>query len=143
MKQSSTPPLKNRSMPPGVFIPVLPYSDVAEAVKWLCEAFGFAERLRIGNHRAQLIFNGASMVVTDAAQHVSPGQSVMVRAENIDPHFERARQRGAKVILPPSDHPYGERQYTAEDFAGYRWTFSQSVADVDPKEWGGVLLAGN
>jgi predicted enzyme related to lactoylglutathione lyase len=31
------------------------------------------------------------------------------------------------------------RQYTAEDFAGYEWTFSQSVADVDPEEWGAIV----
>jgi len=41
----------------------------------------------------------------------------------------------ARIIRPPTDFPYGERQYTAEDLAGRRWTFSQSIADVDPQEW--------
>jgi uncharacterized glyoxalase superfamily protein PhnB len=36
-------------------------------------------------------------------------------------------------------HMYGERQYTVEDPGGHRWTFSQSVADVDPADWGGEL----
>ena len=36
----------NRSMPPGVIIPEIPYPDVSEAVDWLCRPFGFAERLR-------------------------------------------------------------------------------------------------
>jgi predicted enzyme related to lactoylglutathione lyase len=31
---------------------------------------------------------------------------------------------------------FGERQYSAEDLAGYRWAFSQSVADVNPEDWG-------
>ena len=30
----------------------------------------------------------------------------------------------------------------AEDPGGHHWTFSQSIADVDPAEWGGVLVAG-
>jgi hypothetical protein len=31
-----------------------------------------------------------------------------------------------------------ERQYTAEDLGGHRWTFAQSIADVAPEEWGGL-----
>jgi len=62
----------------------------------------------------------------------------MVRVENVDRHHERAIQRGARVLRPPADHPFGERQYTVEDFTGRRWTFSQTIADVDPTTWGGV-----
>jgi len=42
----------------------------------------------------------------------------------------------------PADHPYGERQYSAEDPAGHRWTFSQTIADVDPTDWGGEVGEG-
>jgi hypothetical protein len=38
----------NRSMPPAVIIPVLPYPNVREAVDWLRETFGFTARLRTG-----------------------------------------------------------------------------------------------
>jgi uncharacterized glyoxalase superfamily protein PhnB len=61
-----------------------------------------------------------------------------VRVENIDHHYENAIQHGARVIRPPADHPYGERQYSVEDFTGRSWKFSQSIADVDPAAWGGV-----
>jgi hypothetical protein len=36
---------------------------------------------------------------------------------------------------------YGERQYSAEDFAGHRWTFTQTIADIDPKDWGGMAVS--
>lgn len=62
----------------------------------------------------------------------------MVRVEDANRHYEHARQRGARILEPPTDQPYGERQYTAEDLAGHRWTFSQSIADVAPEEWGGT-----
>jgi hypothetical protein len=42
-------------------------------------------------------------------------------------------------VQPPTDFPYGERQYTVEDLAGHRWTFTQSIADVDPRDWGGIV----
>jgi len=48
------------------------------------------------------------------------------------------RSHGARILQPPADYPFRERQYTAEDPCGHRWTFSQSIADVRPEEWGGV-----
>jgi uncharacterized glyoxalase superfamily protein PhnB len=136
----------NRSMPPGTIIPEIGYVDVRAAVAWLCNAFGFTERLRIGDHRAQLCFSDGSIIAvgkpaSQAATNSAPlhgsesGYSVMVRVEDVDAHYEQAKQRGARIIQSPADYAYGERQYTAEDLAGHRWTFSQSIADVDPAEW--------
>lgn len=131
----------NRSMPPSTVIPVLTYADVREAVEWLCNAFGFRERLRIGNHRVQLLFGDGHIVVTGrSAVHQPQADSIMVRVDDADSHCERARQHGATILQPPTDHPYGERQYTAEDLGGHRWTFSQTIADVDPAEWGGTVV---
>ena len=64
----------------------------------------------------------------------------MVRVADVDAHAEHARQHGAVIVTPPTSHPYGERQYSAQDLAGHHWVFSQSIADADPSEWIGVLL---
>jgi uncharacterized glyoxalase superfamily protein PhnB len=134
----------NRSMPPGTFIPELGYADVGASAAWLRDAFGFAERLRIGNHRIQLTFGGGSVVAIEGPQKPdsahSATHSVMVHVDDIDSHFERARRAGAKILRMPADYPYGERQYEAQDLGGHIWTFSQSIADVHPREWGGVLI---
>jgi uncharacterized glyoxalase superfamily protein PhnB len=66
------------------------------------------------------------------------GHSVLVRIEDADAHCKRAKDHGALITQDPVTHPYGERQYNAEDFAGHSWTFSQSVADIHPAEWGGT-----
>jgi uncharacterized glyoxalase superfamily protein PhnB len=43
----------NRSIPMSTVVPVLIYPDVREAVAWLTAAFGFSERVQIGeNHRS-------------------------------------------------------------------------------------------
>lgn len=52
----------------------------------------------------------------------------------------RAREHGAVILAEPADYVYGERQYVAEDFAGHRWTFGETLADVDPQTWGGQYL---
>jgi uncharacterized glyoxalase superfamily protein PhnB len=132
--------LKNRSIPASTVIPVLVYPDVREAADWLCRAFGFVERLRIGDHRIQLTFGKGAVVVAQGAPGGGGGHSVLVRVADVDAHHERAQQSGARIVNPPTDYPYGERQYSAEDFGGHRWTFSQTIADVDPEDWGGVLF---
>ena len=129
----------NRSMPPGVIIPELPYPDVREAVDWLCHTFGFVERLRIQNHRAQLLLGEGSIIVTKG-RDANPACAVMVRVEDVSAHFERVNRSGALILNPPADYPYGERQFTVEDPGGHRWTFSQTIADIDPKTWGGLLF---
>jgi uncharacterized glyoxalase superfamily protein PhnB len=144
----------NRSMPEPVVIPELAYPDAGQAAAWLCDVFGFQERLRIGNHRAQLSYKQGAVIVTELpGSQPGPAQaapessstrqithSIMVRVEDVDHHYHQALQNGARILHPPTDYPYGERQYTAEDPGGHIWTFSQSIADVDPTSWGGELL---
>ena len=126
-------------MPPGVIIPEPPYPDVRETVDWHCHNFGFVERLRIQNHRAQLVFGEDSITVTQG-RDTNPFCAVMVRVEDVSAHFERVNRSGALILNPLTDYPYGERQYTVEDPGGHRWTFSQTIADIDPKSWGGILF---
>lgn len=130
-------------MPSSMVIPVIGYPDVRAATDWLRRAFGFTERLRIGDHRVHLDVGGGSIVITRA-----PGlptgrcsHSIMVRVADAKAHCEGATKAGARIVNEPTDYPYGERQYSAEDFAGHHWTFSQTVSDVDPASWGGTLAA--
>jgi uncharacterized protein len=136
--------IANRSAPPGPIVPVLGYMDVAKAIDWFRAAFGFTERLRTppqpdgSIHHAQLATGGGAVILTSQAAppHHEFIQSVMVRVENIDRHFERAKQFGARIVNPLGSHSFGERQYSAEDPEGRRWNFTQSVADVPPEQWG-------
>lgn len=140
---------RNRSMPSGIIIPELVYVDLDQAVVWLCTAFGFRERLRIRNHRCQLVFGAASeasIVAIQAERADWPPEdeqpstnALMVVVSDVDAHYAHAQQYGARVIDAPADYPYGERQYSVLDLGGHRWTFTQSIDDVDPVSWGGLM----
>ena len=135
--------LSNRSIPRATVIPVLAYSEVNQAAAWLCEAFGFSVRLRIGDHRVQLNVGDGAVIVREMRDSetnatLGVGCSVTVRVEDADAHCKRARDHGARITQDPATYPYGERQYNAVDFGGHSWTFSQSVADVHPRDWGGT-----
>ena len=139
----------NRSIPSSTVIPVLIYPDVRQAVDWLGAAFGFAERVEIGeNHRSQLSFGEGAVIVGDVhgeRRPPRPGEithSVLVRVDDAHAHCERARTHGARILMEPTDHVYGERQYTAEDYAGHHWTFSETRDDGAPEDCGDVSDGG-
>jgi uncharacterized glyoxalase superfamily protein PhnB len=152
-------PLFNRSLPPGAVIPTLIYDDVPAAVNWLCTTFGFKARLRAGDSHAQVLVGqgsimlgasrtGAGFAETEDDTEYRPSRSgvvslcVMVPVEDVEAHYAHSVAAGARILQPPTEYPFGEKQYTVEDIGGYRWTFSQSVADVDPAEWGAVVEEG-
>jgi uncharacterized glyoxalase superfamily protein PhnB len=141
--------LTNRSAPPATVTPVLVYQDVRAAVAWLDSAFGFGERVRIGDsHRAQLRVgsDGAIVVAEAGADRVAPSGGVAthlikVRVPDVDSAFARARDFGARVLEEPTTYEYGERSCVVEDLAGHRWELTQTVRDVEPEEWGGITVA--
>ena len=139
----------NRSAPPATVTPVLIYPDVRAAVAWLESAFGFGERVRIGDaHRAQLrVGTDGSVVVADVrSDQVAPSEGVVthvikIKVPDVDAAFTRARDFGARVLEEPTTYEYGERSCVFEDLAGHRLELTETVRDVEPEEWGGVTVA--
>jgi uncharacterized glyoxalase superfamily protein PhnB len=150
--------VENQSTPTSIVVPILVYADVEKAIEWLCNAFGFAERLRVEHagsvNHAQLIARRSSAAGSSGAGDIMLGrqgaefrpprggevyQFVHVTVDDVDRHFEHAKAAGARILNVPHDLPFGERQYTAEDPEGHRWVFSQHVADVAPQQWGARL----
>jgi uncharacterized glyoxalase superfamily protein PhnB len=102
----------NRSIPQASIIPVLIYPDVRAAVGWLETAFGFAERVRIGeDHRSQLSFGDGAVIVGDVRNERRPPRpgevthSVVVRVDDVHAHHEHARAHGARIVSEPTDFP--------------------------------------
>jgi len=139
----------NRSAPPVTVTPVLVYPDVRAAVAWLEAAFGFQERVRIGDaHRAQMRVgaDGAVVVVDAGGERVAPDgrgstHLIKVRVTDVDSAFARACERGARVVEDLTTWEYGERSGVLEDLGGHRWELTQTLRDVEPEEWGGTTVA--
>ena len=95
--------IRNRSIPTATVIPVLVYPNVRAAVSWLTDAFGFVERLRIGDdHRAQMrVGEDGAVIVADVHGDQHPPQAgltthvVKIRVPDVDAAFARARAHGA------------------------------------------------
>jgi uncharacterized glyoxalase superfamily protein PhnB len=141
--------LTNRSAPPATVTPVLVYPDVRAAVAWLEAAFGFEERVRIGEaHRSQMrVGTDGAIVVADvgnervAPEGVGYTHLIKVRVPDVDAAFARAVEHGARVVEELTTWEYGERSGVVEDLGGHRWELTQTVRDVAPAEWGGTEVA--
>lgn len=137
----------NRSMPDAAFLPTRSYPDVEVAVDWLVHVLGCRERLRVPGDRVQLTLGDGAVVVaawdpaSAPASGGRPPATLLVRVADVDAAWERALARGATSLNAPATQPFGERQALVRDPAGHAWMLSQTVADVDPAQWGGIPAA--
>jgi uncharacterized glyoxalase superfamily protein PhnB len=135
---------------PGLpqIVPMLSYEDCGTASDWLCRAFGFEETDRYAEpdgrvtHVELRLGDGVVMLGNPGPDYESPKHhreeceaaagwsdvpyvinGVWVAVEELDAHFERAKDAGATILSLVEDTPVG-RHYRAEDVEGHRWMFS-------------------
>lgn len=126
------------------------YRDPIAALKWLEAAFGFEPRIVVLSPDDTLVHAelgyregviGVGKVWSE--NHAAPAdvggkntQSVHIQLrEDVDAHFERAKAAGAKILLPPTDQPYGDRNYIAKDLEGHVWSFGQTISGFERGEF--------
>jgi uncharacterized glyoxalase superfamily protein PhnB len=128
--------------------PYLLYEDAAAAIDWLCEVFGFEERLRftddagIVTHAELTLGAGEVFLGHPGEGYRNPSalgaftHLVHVYVDDVDAHHARAVAGGAAIHLGPHDTPYGDRRYDTEDLEGHRWSFAQVLREPAPEDWG-------
>ena len=126
--------------------PYLYYQDVAAALRFLADAFGFREKLRMPGpdgkivHAEMTLGDGLVMMGCPGADYRNPKrlgqttQSLYVYVDDVDAHCARAKKAGAKIINEPEDQFYGDRRYGAEDAEGHHWFFATHIRDVAPED---------
>ncbi len=57
-----------------------------------------------------------------------------IYVDDVDKHFRRAKEAGAKILEEPADQFYGDRRYGAEDPSGHHWHFATHVREVAPED---------
>jgi len=66
-------------------------------------------------------------------------QMLTVSVDDVDAHYRKTKQAGAKIWEQLQETIYGERQYGAEDLDGHQWLFSQHIRDINPADWGATV----
>ena len=117
-------------------IPYIFYRDVAAALQFLRDAFGFQELMRTGTPsggmHAEMSLEGQRIMLGQGAREwgmVSPREAktatmgVFIYINDVDAHFAHARAAGAEIEHPPRNESYG-RTYTARDLDCHPWFFT-------------------
>lgn len=133
------------------------YNDAAQAIDWLCRAFGFEVRLKVEGEggeivHSELTYGDDALIMVGSAGRVKAGmplmprmlspqavggantQSLMLFVDDTEAHCATARAAGAVIIDEPKIHDYGpdywaDRSYGALDLEGHMWWFTQRVRD--------------
>jgi uncharacterized glyoxalase superfamily protein PhnB len=137
----------NRSVPVDTVLPHVMYACVPDALTWLGRVFGFQEHYRYGEpggivHGAQVYAGRAYVMISRARGHKTPEQLghgtqyLTIFVDDVDAHYQRSIEEGARIVEPLNETVYGERQYAVEDLERHRWLFSQHAKDLAPEDWG-------
>jgi uncharacterized glyoxalase superfamily protein PhnB len=129
------------------------YRDPAQAIAWLCAAFGFEKRLVVpgengGIAHSELTYGEAVVMVSgeggwssapERRFKQSPAslggantQSLMVYVEDVAAHHATAVAAGARIVRSLQVEDYGDdywadRGYGCEDLEGHTWYFAQRL----------------
>ena len=132
------------------------YDDAAQAIDWLCRAFGFEVRLKVEGdggriEHSELVFGDGVIMVGSPKPDKFPymkspslagganTQNLMVYVDDVEAHCKRAREAGATIIKEPETKDYGEeywsdRGYECRDIGGHHWWFQQRLRSSEPKK---------
>jgi uncharacterized glyoxalase superfamily protein PhnB len=107
--------------------PSLTYRDVAAALAWLADAFGFEGHVLDETSAVVRSGGGTALIQVDRPEdlhgsHIGRGW-VYVVIDDIDAHYARARAAGAGLLGEPHGYGDGHRGYSARDLEGNLWSF--------------------
>jgi len=124
-------------------ISILVYEDIPAMHAWLIRVFALgAGRLEhdeqgrwvhgevnagdgvIWLHQVSPQFGLASPKTLGAAT----GTTAVI-VDDVDDHYRHAHDEGAEILYPPTNQPYGYREYSARDPEGGLWSFMKPLAD--------------
>jgi uncharacterized glyoxalase superfamily protein PhnB len=132
-----------RAAPPVMprVIPHLVYSDVAGAIPWLTRAFGFAElqslrvldedgsighcAMSVGDPEGRGVVMMGPPSVHGGAPSGGVSATVHIYVRDIERHYARAVEAGARILIPLETAPWGDRRYQAADPEGRLWHFAE------------------
>jgi uncharacterized glyoxalase superfamily protein PhnB len=131
-------------------VPMLAYENGIVALEWLVKAFGFEENVEMRmmennrlTHAELKLGESIIMLATPSLDYESINNhrkhckqtdkwlqvpyivnGLLVYVENVDAHYKKANENGAKILSEMEDGFPGKR-YRCADIEGHRWMFIQ------------------
>ncbi len=123
---------------PSDIHPCLTYRDAPAALDWLCRVLGFTRQLVVEGPGGAVVHSelsfGTGVVMVSSPKpeigRLAPGPDGQNRIQlsvfvpEVDVHYQRAVDSGAKITSPIKEEEYGARGFGLEDLEGHQWYFS-------------------
>ena len=107
-------------------IPILNVSDFQASVKYYTEKLGFTKAWDWGNPPTFGCVTRDKIEIFFCLR--GQGQSGTwhsIFVNDVDALFTELKERGAKIVMPPKDEPWGVREFHVEDPDGHTFRFGQ------------------
>lgn len=115
-------------------VPELRYRNLEAAGDWLTKAFGFRTTLTVPGPGGSPVH--AELRLGDGTIFIGPSsgeaegewadvtQFANVAIDDPDAHHARAQAAGARIVIPPTNTPFGARFYAVRDLENFLWWLS-------------------
>ena len=144
------------SIPTTKVMPVLRYRDLAGAISWLCDAFGFHAYCVVRAADGSVVY--AQLTMADSMIMLGPVgdagfDALMKQPDEVggaetqisyfvvadaDAHYGRAKAAGAQIALDLADYNQGGRGYSCHDPEGHAWSFGTYDPWIPAPSGGGL-----
>jgi PhnB protein len=121
--------------------PYLMVDDVAKQMEFIKNVFQVEPTEDIGEspdgHTEIKLGDTTIMIGAGRPQWPSRQSMNYVYVEDVDQIYENARQFGARILLPPTERYYGDRECGFEDSQGNQWwcaTYQQTLTKEEMHE---------
>jgi MerR family transcriptional regulator, thiopeptide resistance regulator len=122
-------------------ISILVYRDLPAVHRYLVEVFGFTPgevtATPNGDTVHAEVYAGDGVIwlhpETDEFRLASPATvgrataTMAVMVDDVDDHHRTVAAKGGDIVYPPTDQPYGYREYSARDCEGMLWSFMKEL----------------
>ena len=114
-------------------VPVIGTADIRKSIEYYTKTLGFEPDFEFGDPLTYAgVRSGEAEIYfsydPDLAKHLKEKDfhpEIFIWLDDADGAFERHTARGAEIIEPVSDRPWGARQYVVQDINGYHLKFAQ------------------
>jgi len=109
-------------------VPILPVSDLAEALDYYQRVLGFKVEWQWGAppYLASVCRDQVEVNLSLSSQPTPAASKVYFQVASVDAYYSTVTQAGAKVAVPLGDRPYGMRDFRIVDPSGNELSFGET-----------------
>ena len=123
-------------------------SDAAAAIRFYAQAFGAVESFRLTEPsgrigHAEMTLGPSTLMLSDPfpeygikapSADQDTGCAVHLHVTDVDQLLARAQAAGAVILMPATNHFYGERSGRLRDPFGHIWLIGHEIEKLTPQE---------